>query len=99
MSALSHSSWGKIERVQAAAPGIWLVLAEYQSGYWLEPATNRAVPLEWQVATAKSLGLAGWYEESRDAALVVLTFPTVFRGLAMAQARAVWDTYWVRRVA
>jgi hypothetical protein len=72
--------WGKAIRVTYFGPGTGIEFMETAThgGYHLSPERNSDVPEELRDATVVGQGHDGWYEQDRDGAIVVLSFPDCF---------------------
>jgi len=71
--------WGTSQLVKEVAPGIQEVSTGSHGGYKLDRKRNAQVPEVFRRP-------GGWYEEDCEAAIVILTFPEVFKvGADMAR--------------
>lgn len=77
MSTLD-TPWGPAECVTDIGGGILHVDTSSHGGYFVPPALNVLVPLEWRTKSFNARGMVGWYEEDCDWCLVALTFPQQF---------------------
>ena len=71
--APTESPWGRVEHVQRIAPGIWMVDTAGHGGFFVAASRLKQMPIQ---STRWSSG--GWFEEDRDAALVVHQWPELF---------------------
>ena len=80
--------WGRADHVADIGNGILRVDTPSHGGYFVPAQLNRLIPTSWRKATWNLQGLAGWYEEDCDWALVAMTFPERFPAHAIDAARA-----------
>jgi hypothetical protein len=66
--------WGEPQTTEILAPGIVLFTTASHGGIWLSPERNAQVPLKLKRGSFCGNGLAGWYEEDCDAAIVYQVF-------------------------
>ncbi len=69
-----ETPWGPPQDVENLGDGIFWIDTASHGGFWLAPETNKKVPLRIRRKTFCQNGLAGFYEEDEDAAIVKTLF-------------------------
>lgn len=75
---LDGTPWGVPQNIKAIGPGIWQIETGSHGGFYVNHGMNAQVPEAWRNASFNGQGVAGWYEEDCDWAMVALAFPQHF---------------------
>lgn len=81
-----ESPWGRIDRKELIADGVWFISTPSHGGYFLSNDRLGAISADLS-ETFAGRGRVGWFEEDCDWAVVALTFPELFPAGALELAR------------
>lgn len=93
LSYPTTSPWGPVtDATPYGTPGddhcLWFVSTASHGGFYVPPMPLRRIPIEARRATWNGQGVRGWFEEDRDATLIVVFFPEHFSRAQVESARA-----------
>jgi hypothetical protein len=73
------SPWGKPDKAERIAEGIWFVSSPSHGGFHISKDRNAKVPMVVRAMTSRhGLGFSGWYEEDVDWTIVAIVHRDVF---------------------